>query len=284
MSQFWIPGPRNRLCWDKSAASALFKFGKWVFLATLLGFLATQADRFVFARLFAKEDLGVYAIAVLIAFTPTQVFRHLTLQVTFPLYSQTHREGGNLAHVFRAGRRRVLLLAGLVCTLMLGGGPTIIDFLYPDEYAPAGWMVQLLAVGTWFNALEVTLEAASLARGKSRPVTIANAIKLPIMAGMITAGYLAFDMPGAIAGFALSEVSRYAILSGGAVRAGLGGLSQELGHTGLMLLVSGAAYFAATSMRGAEMHILLELVVLGIIVVGGWLPLAWPLIKQFRGK
>jgi O-antigen/teichoic acid export membrane protein len=284
MSHTWIPGVRNALVWDREAAQDLFRFGKWVFLSTLLGFTATQADRVVFGRLFPAAELGVYAIAVLIAFTPQQVFRHLVLSVTFPLYSQTFRDGGDMPRVFRAGRQRVLLLAGLVCSLMLGGGPTIIDFLYPDEYAAAGWMVQLLAIATWFNALEVTVEAATLARGESRAVAIANAIKIVLMAGMIAAGYVLFGLPGAIAGFALSEIPRWALLTAGAAKARLRGLPQELGYTAAMLIVAALAFAVTTTFRGRGVPLLLEALVLGVVCVLGWLPLALPELRRARSR
>lgn len=284
LSHTSIPGLRNRWTWDREAARDLFRFGKWVFVSTLLGFTATQADRVVFGRLFPTAELGVYAIAGLIAFTPQQVFRHLVLSVTFPLYSQTFRDGGDLPTVYRAGRRRVLVLGGLVCSLMLGGGPTIIDFLYPDEYAAAGWMVQLLAIATWFNTLEVTIEAATLARGDSRTVAVTNAIKIAIMAAMIAVGYVLFGVPGAIAGFALSEVPRWLLLTANATRAGLRGLAQELSFTTAMTLVAAVAWLATTALRAAGLPILLEALVLGAICVLGWLPLALPELRARRAR
>ena len=282
LSHTSIPGLRNRWHWDRDAAKDLFRFGKWVFLSTLLGFTATQADRVVFGRLFPTAELGVYAIAGLIAFTPQQVFRHLVLSVTFPLYSQTYRDGGDLPAVYEAGRRRVLLLGGVVCSLMLGGGPTIIDFLYPDEYAAAGWMVQLLAVATWFNTLEVTVEAATLARGDSRTVAVTNGIKIALMAGMIAIGFVLFGVPGAIAGFAFSEVPRWLMLTVSAARAGLRGFGQELAFTAAMMLVAAVAWLATTGMRGADLPLVLEALVLGGICVAGWIPLALPEIRQRR--
>jgi O-antigen/teichoic acid export membrane protein len=284
MSHSLVPGLRNRFVWDREAASDLFRFGKWVFLSTLLGFTATQADRVVFGKLFPAAELGVYAIATLIAFTPQQVFRHIVLSVSFPLYSQTVRDGGDLPRVFRAGRQRVLLLGGLVCSLMLGGGPTIIDFLYPPEYAAAGWMVQMLAVATWFNALQVTIEAATLARGDSRTVAVSNAVKIAIMAVMIAVGFLAWGIPGAIAGFALSEVPRFIQLTIVGTRAGLRGLGQELGYTGLMVAVAAVGWLATSTMRAADLPLVLEALALGLVCLLGWSPLALPTLRARLGR
>ena len=281
LSHTSIPGIKNRWQWDREAARDLFQFGKWVFLSTLLGFTATQADRVVFGRLFPTYELGVYAIAVLIAFTPQQVLRHLVLSVIFPLYSQTHRDGGDLALVYKIGRKRPLLLGGVVCSLMLAGGPTIIDFLYPDEYTDAGWMVQVLAVATWFNTLEVTSEAAVLARGESRAVAIANAIKIALMIAMIAGGFVWFGVPGAIIGFALSEVPRWLLLTARTQSAGLHGLGQELGYTAVMAGIAGVAWLAVIGLRSVGAPIVVEALVLGAVCVAGWAPLALP---ELRGR
>src|SRR5690606_8948489 len=138
------------------------------------------------------------------------VIRHIALSVNFPLYSQTYRSGGDLPAVFRHGRRRILVLGGAASSLMIAGGPAIIGLLYDDTYIAAGWMVQLLALARWFSTLEVTVEAVRLARGESKRVAVASAIKIVAMLVLIPVGYLYAAFPGAIAGFALSEMVRYA--------------------------------------------------------------------------
>ncbi len=282
LSHTIVPGLRNRFTFDRSAARALLGFGKWVFISTLLGFMATQADRAVFGRLFPADQLGVYAIAVLFAFTPQQVFRHLTLSILFPLYSQIVRSGGELKGMFVIGRRKVLLLAGPICALLLGGGPSIIDFLYEADYAAAGWMVQLLAIGTWFNALEVTDEAVTLARGNSRAVATANVVKIAAMSGLIYLGWQFGGPAGAIAGFACAEAIRWLMLAQASARAGLGGIGQAVGYTGLVALSAGAAYAAAVGMRSTGLGIVLESLVVGLVILVAWTPLGLPELKALR--
>jgi len=281
LSHAWLPGIRNRFRWDREAASTLFTFGKWVFLSTLMGFIASQADRIVFGKLVDMETLGIYAIATLIASTPQQVLRHLALTINFPLYSHTVREGGDLPHVFRNGRRRLLLLSGVVCSLMLAGGPAIIDLLYQEAYLDAGWMVQLLAVATWFNALQGTVEAALLARGESQRVAFASIAKIVAMAILIPLGFAQAGFPGAIVGFACSELVRAICLAVLARPAKLGGVPQAAGYTLVFAAASAVGYAVAhwtTVTLG--LHVLLVNLALGVVVVAVWLPLA---AKSLRG-
>jgi O-antigen/teichoic acid export membrane protein len=268
-----LQGLRNRLTWDRDAAKALFKFGKWVFVSTLLGYLAMQSDRLIFGKLVPIDELGVYAIATLIATAPQMALRHMTLTVNFPLYSQTVRDQGDLPSVFRRGRTRVLMLGGFVAAAMIAGGPTAIDILYEDQYRDAGWMVQLLAVSTWFNVLEVTVESALLARGETRRVALANAGKVILMIATMLAGWAVAGFPGAIAGFSVAELFRYAFMGLAARRANLGGINQEIGYT-LLVAASGlAGYGGVLALRTIDAHVLIEAIAVAGIVGLGWAPL-----------
>lgn len=284
LSHVVLPGVRNRLAWDRESAQSVFSFGKWVFLSTILGFLAMESDRFVFGAIFDVETLGVYAIATLLATAPQQVFRRLALNVDFPVYSETFRRKGDLPRVFRDGRKRVLMLAGFVCSAMIAGGPVIIDILYPEQYEDAGWMLQLLALATWFNTLEVTIEAAMLARGESYKVAVASGAKLVAMAVLIPVGYWMFGIVGAVGGFAGSEAVRYAALGGMARSAKLRGVRQELGTTLVLGVASALGYVAVRSVEGVPFTLFVQTMVLLTVVALAWLPLMAPQLRRELGR
>ena len=72
-----------------------------------------------------------------------------------------------------------LLLAGAAITSgLIAGGPALIDILYDRRYAQAGWILQFLAVGAWFQILESTNGAALLAQGNPGWMVASNAVKL----------------------------------------------------------------------------------------------------------
>ena len=62
-----LPGTRNRFHWDRSSADEMMSFGRWIFVSTLLTFLAMQADRLIFGKLITLTDLGVYGVAAMMA-------------------------------------------------------------------------------------------------------------------------------------------------------------------------------------------------------------------------
>jgi O-antigen/teichoic acid export membrane protein len=284
LSHAMLPGIRNRLEWDRPAAATLFKFGKWIFVSTLLGYLAMQSDRLVFGKLISMDELGVYAIATLIATAPQGALRHMALTVNFPLYSQTVRDEGDLPTVFRRGRTSLLLLGGFVCAGMIAAGPTAIDILYEQEYAEAGWMVQLLGAATWFCVLEVTIEAALLARGQTRSIALLNAGKIVVMLALIPIGYVVAGFPGAVAGFCLAEVFRYLFAMAAIRPARLRGLAQEAGTTALVLASGALGLAAVWGLRSVSAPLAVEALAVATVVGLVWGPVALVVRRRRAGR
>ena len=89
----WASGPhRCRFAWDALARADLLGFGKWIFLSTILFFLAGQADRLIFGRLLPVSTLGIFSIAVTLAAIPTQVVWQIGNSILFPALSRRRHE------------------------------------------------------------------------------------------------------------------------------------------------------------------------------------------------
>jgi len=265
-----LPGPNNRFAWDRESASTVLGFGKWVFISTLFSFLATQADRIIFGRMLSADTLGVYAIATLIATAPEQLLRRMSLRVEFPFYSQSVRDGVPLRSVFQHARRRVLTLGGWACATMVGGGQTLVALLYPEGYADAGLMLQILAVGTWFSTLEATLQAPLLARNEPRKVANGNLVKF---FGMLIGMFIGFRLggfTGALVGLVGSEVVRFGYLRILARDAQLGGIAQELGHTAIFVGSAALGLIAVMCSRHFGAPLLIEALLMAVVVTAPW--------------
>lgn len=269
-----LPGGRNRWTWDKEAIGSILSFGKWVFLSTLLTFLASQSDRLIFGRLVSLEALGVYSIALLLASTPPQLFRKLIMRVNFPLYSGVHRSGESMRGVFVRSRKFVLLLAGWASAGLIAGGPTAVRLLYEPEYYAAGWMVQLLGIGVWFNVLSATVESVMLARGESGRIAIANGAKVVGMAILMPIGWVVADFPGAIAGFTASELFRWVGSLLLARRAGLRGLGQAFAYTLMLGATALLGWGSSLAGQALGLHVAVEALLIAVVVSLAWAPLA----------
>ena len=239
-----MPGIRDRLGWDKESLGALIRFGRWIFVSTALVFFVTQADRLIFGKMIPIGLLGVYSIAVALATIPSAALGHLTGKVLLPAFSRIKREGGDLAAEVRRIRWPILLLSAWICSGFIGGGQAAIDLLYEDRYREAGWMLQVLSVGAWFMVLEATVGPVLLSLGESKWMAAANASKLVGMAILIPLGFWWKEFPGAVLGYAASEMLRYAMTMIPARLYGYKFFDHDVALCGLVAIASGLGWLA----------------------------------------
>ncbi len=198
-----------RFHWDAQASRSIYRFGRWIFLATALGYFTNQGDRLILGAMVSMADLGQYAIASLILNAIVQTYHLLARKVLFPLYVEVGQESGpELRH--RAGRIRMALMALMLPPLwaLAVFGQPVIDLLYDERYAGAGWMLEWLAAGAVFLVVGA-IGPIQLARGESWINLLATGLRSAVLlVGMLIGGRIA-GTPGLVAAVALSYVVHY---------------------------------------------------------------------------
>jgi O-antigen/teichoic acid export membrane protein len=283
-----LPGYNARPGLEKAAMGSLLRFGRWVFLSTLLTFAVNQADRLIFGKMISLADLGVYNIALTIAMLPTTAMQSLAGKVIFPLFSRVNQTGENLAEVFTRARRLHMVASGWALSGLIGGGQAAIELIYDDSYSSGGWMLQLLALGAWISTPETTNSSASLAQGYPRWVAAANFGKLVGMCALLPIGYWLWGFPGALSAYAAAEVFRYAASTAGVYRRGLPTIRQDLECSAVVLVASAAAHYLVEYLEARDMPALVQALAVFVVVSAIWarwlLPYVGPALRRFRRK
>jgi O-antigen/teichoic acid export membrane protein len=207
------PEFRCHFKWERSSVSDLVDFGKWIFISTILFFLAGQSDRLIFGQLFSIGNLGVFSFAMVLATIPTQIIWRIGSAVVFPALSRRRESEKGLVPIYRRARLPLLVLGGFPVAFLLSSAPSLIEFLYDPRYIEAGWMLQILAIATWFQIPQSSSGTVLLALGIPRSIAVANAAKFAALIVFLPVGYMKFGDAGAIAGLAGAEVFRYAALA-----------------------------------------------------------------------
>lgn len=286
LSHTYLPGIRNRLRWERPAAKELVRFGRWIFVSTLLTFLAGQADRLVFGRLVPLDRLGVYYIGVVIATIPSEALSRLSMQIIFPVYARIRERDGNFRAVFESIRTPLMVLAGWAFAGLIAGGPTAVDLLYDDRYLEAGWAVQILAAGGWVLVLGNTYGAALLAADLPRGVAAGSFAKVLAMAGFIPLGFYlgeaqgaGLGFPGAVLGYAVAEAVRYVVCTAACRELELTGVPNDLRLSAVVAVTGGLGALFEAWLRAAEVHVVLRAALIALVVTLAWLPLGLPLLR-----
>ncbi len=277
MSHLWLPGPSTRFNYEPAHARSLVRFGKWIFLSTLLSFVVTQCDRLLFGKLVDRGTFGVYQTGANIAAVVPMALAMLASRILFPVYSRIVHSGGDIRRIAADVRRPVLVTGGFLLSCLAAGGPLVIRILYDARYHAAGWVVQLLAVGAWFALVESTNTHLLLATGRSSLMAAANASKLLGIVACVSVGYAHFGFPGAVGGYAAADACKYLFSAAMARKLRLANLPQDVTMT---------AWFAVSTLVGVAWvdragawteSDLVAALLLGGVVAACWAPWAFAL-------
>lgn len=209
----FLPGPANRFAWERAAGAELIRFGKWIFLATVCGFVISQADRIILGRLLDLDVLGIYNIGFFLAAFPLLLGNMVVTKVLIPIYRETPPTASRENFV-KLRKMRFAVSAGLLClqAVFAVSGLWLVELLYDPRYAMAGPMLALIACVQIPVVIALTYDQAALAAGDSfRFFILAFARAAAIVAGLLL-GFEAAGLFGALIGQGLAMIAVYPVV------------------------------------------------------------------------
>jgi len=200
-SHWFLPGPNNRFEWDPVAFQELQKFGRWIFVSTLLTFFAFQGSNLLIPRVLGVGFLGVFTFANNLAQLAGSVTGMVNSRVLYPSYAELIRERPE--RLYPVLKRARLVLNGLnwaICLVFIVFGKTLISIMYDDRYADAGWILQILSVGALVSLLGSTYGNVMLAQGQTFLMSVLMGVQVVIQFACMLVGYWLGGEYGVIAG------------------------------------------------------------------------------------
>ncbi len=172
-----LPGLSNRFLLDREHASHVFSFSRWIFLSSMVSFLANNADRLVLGAWLVPAVMGQYAIAVFLIEAVRQVVAGLANKIALPIFSEVARsDPEGVKEAFYRTRRPFDLVTGFGAGGLLASGEVIIQLLYDDRYQLAGLFLQILGLGLIMVRYQLAGQLF-LAMNKARVMSIAPACR-----------------------------------------------------------------------------------------------------------
>ena len=242
LTSLFLPGPRNRLHWDRAAAHDLIHFGKWIFLSTVCGFFLMQGDRAILGLHLSLTELGIYNIGAFLATFPILLGQAVTGKVMIPLYREVRQDGGSTAR--RKLRRMRFALTGVLLALLAVlafGGIWIVGLLYSADYAGAGAITVALACVLMVQVVGLGYDQAALSAGDSRNFFLVIALRAVLQTGLFFLGAATGGLAGALAGQAAAMALSHPALAWLAWRHGVWDGRHDLVYFGLVVILAGLA-------------------------------------------
>ncbi|MBL4811413.1 MAG: oligosaccharide flippase family protein [Rhodobacteraceae bacterium] len=209
----FLPGHRNRLRWEPTAAHELIHFGKWIFLATLCGFAIGQADKVIVGNYLSTHDFGIYNIGYFLASFPLMLGSTVTRRVLIPVYRDSppaaSRENFLRLRKLRIGASAVLVFGALLLALI---GVWLVQLMYDDRYFNSAGVVVLFAIVQIPAIIVLTYDQAALASGDSKRFFVLALVRSVLMVTMIMIGLNLGGLPGALFGQGAAYVLAYPVV------------------------------------------------------------------------
>lgn len=205
LSHIFLPGHSNRWQWDRAAFGEIFRFGKWIFLSSIIGFLLNNGDRLLLGGLVDSQMLGVYFIAYMLFNTLNLALSRIRTSIVFPALSEVARDRRHqLKDVYYKFRfwldTFLLLMSGF---FFITGG-LIVQTLYDERYAAAGPMFQGLSL-VLVSQRYALAHQCYLALGKPNIMTALIVFQSTALFLLIPIGFYFYGINGSVGGIVLSH-------------------------------------------------------------------------------
>ena len=211
-SYLLIPGIKHRFFIDKEIAGQIIGFGKWIFLSSIIYFLAMNFDRLYFAKQITLTELGIFSIARAL----TDMFNQFAVRssnlILFPTVAAWQVSEVEVRSRLRRGRRLLFLGAAVGLAGVVSISDLIIQLLYDDRYLQAGAILPLLLIGVWFSILCTINDSIML--GTKRPAypALSSGSKLLFYIFVLPLTFHLYGFMMAVLVLSLGEVVRYVVL------------------------------------------------------------------------
>ncbi|MEO0398040.1 MAG: oligosaccharide flippase family protein [Pseudomonadota bacterium] len=147
-SYVFLGSGRRRIAITAEFRKTIITYGKWLILASTLGFIINRGDQIIFGGLVVKEAFGLYAVATIWITTLRALFSVVQNKVAYPIFSELGRDRPEARTRIYYQIRYGLDAASLAVFvgIVLFAKP-VFGFIYPEAFASVADYVKLLSVG-----------------------------------------------------------------------------------------------------------------------------------------
>jgi O-antigen/teichoic acid export membrane protein len=208
-SFFIIKGVSYKLILSRKYALEILSFGKWIFLSTILYFLAMNFDRLYLARSLPFQILGIYSVARSLADVLSLLVARIGSLVIFPMVAAAGHSKQVLREKLALSRTSMLLGAAISISLFVAVSDLVVLLLYDERYKAAALMLPVLAIGVWFSVLCTLSESVLLGIGRPSYGALANVVKFAWLLIGLPIAIGGYGVAGAVVVIASSDFIRY---------------------------------------------------------------------------
>lgn len=134
------------LTFDWRAIRPLIRYGRWIFLTSLVAVSGSAMLRVVISRQLGPTELGIYFLAARLAFLPTEIASEVIGGVAFPLFARLQTQREQAAYFFRANLITISALLIPTFALLAAFAPGLVRYVLGTPWQGTELIIQVLVV------------------------------------------------------------------------------------------------------------------------------------------
>ena len=210
MLSYVLAPHRPRLRWQWSEALPLVEFGRWVLLmgvATLAGTLITQL---AVSRMLGATALGLFFLAVKLAFVPTDAANAVVGAVAFPVFSRLRHDPAAASRYFLSVLTALylVLLPVFALTFVLAPQLEVVLGARWDDTAP---IVQILCLAAVLGIISSVLHQYLMGHGDARGAFRIDALNAVALVLVLVPCLLFWGVHGAAVAWLVGSLATLAL-------------------------------------------------------------------------
>lgn len=175
---YTMSGSSPRWLCDPVARESIVRFGRFVLISSILGFLAGRLDVAFVSKYLGMERAGIYYVAAVLASFVDGILSQVLGHLLFPALSRAQAQADLLRTRATEAFALMAILVLPVCVLIGMNAELIVTILYDPRYADAAVAMKWLIVATSCTAIGNCLNCPLMATGVPQYGTIATLSRL----------------------------------------------------------------------------------------------------------
>jgi O-antigen/teichoic acid export membrane protein len=135
-----------QFCLRRSAVLSIVRYGRWILLAGLLAVAGEIAVRMIITRKLGTAELGIYFMALKIAFLPAEIAKEVVGPVAFPIYARFKSDIAQATEAFRSIFTGMSALLIVFSMLILALAASLVENVLGTQWEAMVWVVRVIAL------------------------------------------------------------------------------------------------------------------------------------------
>jgi len=160
-----------------AAVKPILHFSKWVYFSVLVSVAASNTLQVMITRELGLTELGLYFLAIHLAFLPVEIIKEVFGSVMFPVFAQIRYDQERLTIVYKAFLNIVLVLIVPVCVLMIFTAPYLVEYILSTKWSGTVGLIQIFSIVNLIGLFGETAVPLLTGLGKTKQVFVLDAVQ-----------------------------------------------------------------------------------------------------------